>query len=57
MYQAVLTAPAPSMRAASMTSALMLLSAPYMMTIQPPAPAQKAMTVKIDGEVARRDDR
>ena len=56
MCQAVCTAPAPSMRAASMTSGLMLLSAPYMMTIQPPAPVQKAMTVKIDRQVADGDD-
>ena len=39
------------MRAASITSVLMLLSAPYMMTIQPPAPAQKAMTVKTTGRL------
>ncbi len=41
MCQAVAMGPAPSMRAASMTSTLMLLRAPYMMTIQPPAPAQR----------------
>ncbi len=40
------------MRAASMMSALMLLSAPYMMTIHPPAPAQKAMTVKTTGRLS-----
>ncbi len=49
MRQAIWIRPAPSMRAASITSALMLFSAPYMITIQPPAPVQKAMTAKITG--------
>ena len=40
------------MRAASITSALMLFSAPYMMTIQPPAPVQNAMMAKIGGRCA-----
>ncbi len=49
MYHAVLTAPAPSMRAASMTSGEIVFSAPYMMMIHPPAPVQNAITVKITG--------
>ena len=36
-------APAPSIRAASMTSCGMLFSAPYITTIQPPAPVQNAI--------------
>ena len=49
MRQAVCQAPAPSMRAASITSVGMLFSAPYMTTIQPPAPVQNAMTVNSTG--------
>ncbi|MFD0658680.1 hypothetical protein [Thermocatellispora tengchongensis] len=40
---------APSIRAASMTSCGMLFSAPYMITIQPPAPVQNAITVNSTG--------
>ena len=53
MYHAVLMAPAPSKRAASMISSEMVFSAPYMMMIHPPAPVQNAMTVKIRGRLFR----
>jgi len=51
IYHAVFKGPAPSMRAASITSDEIVLSAPYMMMIHPPAPAQNAMTVKITGRL------
>ena len=41
--RAICRLPAPSMRAASMTSRGMLFSAPYITTIQPPAPVQNAI--------------
>ena len=47
--QAMRIGPAPSTRAASITSLGMLLSAPYITTIQPPAPVQKAMTARTNG--------
>ena len=49
---AVAIGPAPSMRAASITSTGMLFSAPYMMMIQPPAPVQKAISVKMTGRLS-----
>ena len=49
MRNAICTALAPSMRAASIMSMLMLFSAPYMMTIQPPAPVQNAMMANTTG--------
>ena len=51
MFQAVRQGPAPSTRAASITSSGMLLSAPYMTTIQPPAPVQKAISTKMTGRL------
>ncbi len=45
MRHAVCHAPAPSIRAASSRSGEMLFSAPYITTIQPPAPVQNAMRV------------
>ena len=41
--------PAPSMRAASSRSGGIVLSAPYMTTIQPPAPVQNAIIAKMYG--------
>ena len=41
--------PAPSMRAASSSSGGIVFSAPYMMTIQPPAPVQNAIIAKMKG--------
>ncbi len=49
MCSAIWAGPAPSIRAASIMSSLMLLSAPYMTTIQPPAPVQNAMMAKMTG--------
>ena len=46
---AIVHAPAPSMRAASSSSWGMVLSAPYITTIQPPAPVQKAIAAKMNG--------
>ena len=47
MAQRDLIGPAPSMRAASSGRLGMVLSAPYMTTIQPPAPVQNAMIAKM----------
>ena len=51
MDQAVRQGPAPSTRAASMISSGMLLRAPYMTTIQPPAPVQKAISTRMTGRL------
>ena len=44
-----MTGPAPSMRAASSSSCGIVFSAPYMTTIQPPAPVQNAIIAKTNG--------
>jgi hypothetical protein len=49
MYQAVFHGPAPSMRAASRISSGMLFRAPYITTIQPPAPVQNAISTRMTG--------
>ena len=41
--------PAPSMRAASSSSFGIVFSAPYMTTIQPPAPVQNAIIANTNG--------
>ena len=41
---------APSILAESITSSEMLLRAPFITTIQPPAPVQKAITAKMGGK-------
>ena len=46
---AIAIGPAPSMRAASSRSCGIVLSAPYMTTIQPPAPVQNAIIAKTNG--------
>ena len=46
---AIVNGPAPSMRAASSSSCGMVFSAPYMTTIQPPAPVQNAIIAKMKG--------
>ena len=45
----MVTGPAPSMRAASSSSSGIVFSAPYMTTIQPPAPVQNAIIAKMNG--------
>src|SRR5581483_8421597 len=46
---AIVIGPAPSMRAASSRSCGIVFRAPYMTTIQPPAPVQKAIMAKTNG--------
>ena len=45
--KAIMKGPAPSIRAASSRSGGIVFSAPYMTTIQPPAPVQKAIIAKM----------